>query len=171
MKKALPYALVALAAAAIAIQFAPVNKRNPPATREIQWDADATEALARKACYDCHSNETTWPWYATVAPFSWRIAGHVASGRRHLNFSTWDQPNEDLDEVTEQLEEREMPLWDYKIMHAKSRLSDAEYELLLAGFRATYAADPPIERRRRPMPGQGAPADTVSVDSTRTASQ
>jgi hypothetical protein len=76
------------------------------------------------------------------------VAGHVADGRRHLNFSTWDQPNEDLEEIEEQIEKREMPLWDYKLIHGEARLTDEEYDQLLAGIRATYATDPAVPRRR-----------------------
>lgn len=147
MKKVRPY-LLAVVVVLLAIQFIPVRKDNPPVTREIRWDSEATAQIARRACYDCHSNETTWPWYTAVAPISWRIAGHVEEARSKLNFSTWDQPNENLDEVVEVLEEREMPLWDYILSHSEARLSDEEYDRLLAGVRATFAADPPIERQR-----------------------
>jgi len=148
MKKYRSYAIVALVAAAVAIQFAPVERRNPRVSQEIKWDSPETEALARKACYDCHSNETVWPWYAWVAPASWRVAGHVADGKRHLNFSTWDQPNEDLDEIKKQLDSREMPLWDYRLFHPEARLTDEEYDKLMAGIRATYETDPAVRRRR-----------------------
>lgn len=148
MKKIRSYLIAALAVAAVVIQFVPVEKSNPPVTREIRWDSPETAALARRACYDCHSHETTWPWYASVAPVSWRVTHHVNHGREYLNFSTWDRPNEDLDEVIEVLQEDEMPLKDYRLMHGEARLTDAEVERLIAGFRATFAADPPVARRR-----------------------
>jgi hypothetical protein len=87
----------------------------------------------------------------------------VEEGRGKLNFSTWDQPNENLDEVVEVLEEREMPLWDYILIHSGARLSDEEYDRLLAGVRATFAADPPIERRRGQPPVE---PDTMDVELT-----
>jgi hypothetical protein len=153
MRKFLSYALVAVIAAFVAIQFAPVDKSNPRISREVHWDSPDTEALARRACYDCHSNETTWPWYASVAPVSWRVSAHVADGRRHLNFSAWDQPNENLDEIVEQVEKGEMPLSDYLLLHWDAKLSPDESARLLDGIRATFAEDPPIERRRREPAG------------------
>jgi hypothetical protein len=141
-----------LGVAFVGIQFVPVDRSNPPVTREIAWDSPETRALARRACMDCHSNETTWPWYSYVAPISWRVADHVEDGRGHLNFSTWDKANEDMDEVKEQVEEGEMPLNDYLLLHGEARLSDAEKAALLQGLGRTFEADPPIERKRRPRP-------------------
>jgi hypothetical protein len=157
MRKYRSHLFIAVLVALVAIQFVPVRKDNPPVTREIRWDSEETAAVARRACYDCHSNETTWPWYTSFAPVSWRIAGHVEEGRGKLNFSAWDEPNENLDEVVEVLEEREMPLWDYILVHSGARLSDDEYDRLLAGVRATFAADPPIERRRGAPQSEAAP--------------
>jgi glutaredoxin len=94
LKKVLKFAGIAFVVLLILIQFIPVAHTNPPVTREIQWDSLQTRALAQRACFDCHSNETVWPWYAYVAPVSWRIANHVYDGRRRLNFSEWDRPNE-----------------------------------------------------------------------------
>ncbi|MEZ4699751.1 MAG: heme-binding domain-containing protein [Rhodothermales bacterium] len=137
----------------ILIQFFPVERTNPPVTREVRWDSPETRELAVRACFDCHSNESVWPWYAYVAPVSWRISEHVVDGRRHLNFSTWDQPNEDFEEVEEQIKEEEMPLWDYLIMHSEAKLSPQETQALLNGLKATFEQDPPIERPRRRPPG------------------
>ncbi|ARA94491.1 hypothetical protein AWN76_015890 [Rhodothermaceae bacterium RA] len=139
----------------VALQFVPVDRSNPPVSREVRWDRPETRALAQRACFDCHSNETVWPWYAYVAPVSWRVAGHVEDGRRHLNFSAWDQPNEDADEVEEVLREGEMPLWDYVLLHPEARLTGAETEALIEGLRATFAADPPVPRRRSASPEPG----------------
>ena len=147
MKKfLLPLIVIAL----IAIQFVPVERTNPPVVDEIDWDSPQTREIAQRACFDCHSNETVWPWYSYVAPISWRIAGHVDHGREHLNFSEWNRPNEDLDEIKEVMEEGEMPLWDYLIMHSEAKLTEAETAQLLQGFAATYERDPNIERPRRP---------------------
>ena len=55
----------------VVIQFVPVERPNPPVLREPNWDSPETRALAQRACFDCHSNETTWPWYSQVAPVSW----------------------------------------------------------------------------------------------------
>ena len=71
----------------IAIQFVPVNKSNPPVVSEPRWDSPQTQALAERACYDCHSNQTRWPWYSNIAPISWVLAHNVQEGRATLNFS------------------------------------------------------------------------------------
>lgn len=141
VKKGILYGIPAIL---ILIQFRPVDRSNPAVSREIHWDSPATAELARRACYDCHSNETVWPWYSYVAPVSWLIAEHVEHGRRHLNFSTWDQPNEDADEIVEVVEKGEMPLKQYLPLHAEARLSEEEKEALIAGLKATLAADPPV---------------------------
>lgn len=128
----------------VAIQFVSVDRTNPAVTREIRWDAEATRDLARGACYDCHSNETAWPWYARVAPASWLVAADVNEGRAHLNFSTWDQPNEDAEEIIEMVLEGRMPLKKYSLMHPEARLDDAARSTLVEGLRATLEADPPV---------------------------
>ena len=136
---------VLIVAVVLLIQLIPVDRTNPPVTREIQWDSLETEQLARRACYDCHSNETIWPWYAYVAPASLLVADHVDHGRGHLNFSEWDKPNEDADEIIEVIEKGEMPLTGYVRMHAEADLSPAEKEALINGLIATLENDPPID--------------------------
>lgn len=94
-------------------------------------------ASLKKACYDCHSNETQWPWYSQIAPVSWWTANHVAEGRQHLNFSTFGQlpPDEQaktLEEASEALREGEMPLSSYVWMHPQAQLSGPEKQALLA---------------------------------------
>ncbi|MCX6048002.1 MAG: heme-binding domain-containing protein [Chloroflexi bacterium] len=148
MKRFLRNALFVIIGLLIAIQFIPVQRTNPAITREVKWNAPETRAIAKRACFDCHSNETTWPWYAYVAPISLRLASHVTEGRERLNFSAWDQPNESYSEVEKVLREDEMPLWDYLLMHTDAKLSDADKQALLAGLKATYANDPPIKKTR-----------------------
>lgn len=103
----------------IGLQFIPVDRSNPPITQEICWNAEETKYLAQRACYDCHANTTRWPWYAYIAPISWRVADHVHHGREHLNFSEWDRLNEDVAEIIEVIYTGEMPLQDYLFMHPK----------------------------------------------------
>jgi mono/diheme cytochrome c family protein len=126
------------------IQLVPVDRSNPEVTREIQWNSAETADIARRACYDCHSNETVWPWYAYVAPVSWRVAEHVEEGREHLNFSEWDKPQDDAEEIVEVLEEGEMPLPDYLRMHPEARLTDEELEAFIEGVEATLWNDRPL---------------------------
>ncbi|MFN8444665.1 MAG: heme-binding domain-containing protein [Caldilineaceae bacterium] len=130
-----------------------INRSNPAVVQEVKWDSPATRDLAKRACFDCHSNETTWPWYSYVAPVSVRVANHVDEGRGRLNFSDWTQPNEDFDEIQKVLDRGEMPLWDYLLMHADAKLSAEETQTLLAGLKATYANDPPVKRERRNFGG------------------
>lgn len=134
----------------VLLQLIPLSKTNPPVTREVKWDSPTTRTLAQRACFDCHSNETVWPWYARVAPASMLLANHVNEGRGRLNFSAWDQPNESYREVEKVLAEGEMPPWDYLLMHPTAKLSDSEKQQLLDGLKATYAQDPAVERKRGP---------------------
>ncbi len=135
--------LLGLAGAAsiglLAIQFVPVDYINPPIRGIPRWDSPRTEALARRACYDCHSNETRWPAYSRVAPLSWWIVAHVRDGRSHLNFS--EPPYEEADEAAEELMEGEMPLRSYVLAHAEARLTPAETQQLAEGLRRTFGSD------------------------------
>lgn len=152
MKRVLRIILIVVVLVLVVIQLFSLTHTNPPVTREVRWNAPETRALAQRACFDCHSNETVWPWYAYVAPLSLRIQHHVDEGREHLNFSAWDQPNADAEEMAKLIRNGDMPLWDYLLMHPEAKLSAAEQEALIAGLEATLASDPPIERRR---PGEG----------------
>ena len=121
MKKWVTKAGIVLVVAFVGMQFVPVERVNPPAEGAVQTPADLKNVLQR-ACYDCHSNETVWPWYSRVAPFSWLIAEDVKKGRVELNFSVWDQYNErrrarKLKEIVEQVEQSTMPQWYYALLH------------------------------------------------------
>ena len=108
---------------------------NPPVTQAAEWGDPEGEALARAACYDCHSNETTWPVYSYVAPMSWLVRSDVEGGRHSLNLSELDQGGgKELDDAAETIEEGEMPPSQYTILHPDSRLGDAEKERLMAAF-------------------------------------
>jgi mono/diheme cytochrome c family protein len=126
---------------AIAIQFAPtpVSRINPPVQAEPQWDSPATREMFYRACGDCHSNQTSWPWYSRVAPVSWLIASDVAEGRQRLNVSEWNRPQRGADEAAEVVAEGEMPLPIYLIMHPDARLSTAERQALALGLQASFA--------------------------------
>ena len=122
----------------LAIQLIPYGRdhTNPPVTAEPAWDTAQTRALAVRACFDCHSNETVWPWYSNVAPLSWLVQRDVDEGRETLNFSEWDRPQEG-EEAAESVRERSMPPRQYVITHPDARLSDAELEALANGLAAT----------------------------------
>jgi hypothetical protein len=143
---------IAIAVILVVLQFVPLTRANPPVTREIKWNAPETRVLTQRACFDCHSNQTVWPWYAYVAPLSMRVVNHVDEGRQRLNFSQWDQPNADFNEVKRSLTEGQMPLSDYLLLHGNAKLSAAETTALLAGLAATFQQDPPIPQPRRQRP-------------------
>lgn len=126
--------VVVLAVAFVGIQLVPVDRENPAATLEVPAPDDV-RAVLKRSCYDCHSNQTRWPWYAYVAPLSWFVADHVEGGRDHLNFSMWnaysqEQRDHRLDKMVEEIEEGQMPLDEYLLLHPTARVSDAELALL-----------------------------------------
>lgn len=123
----LRWVVLGLVVAFVAIQFVPVDWSNPPVSAEVPAPPEA-RALLRRACYDCHSHETVWPWYSKVAPVSWLIARDVRKGRDELNFSTWDryttkQQVKKLKESWEEVAEGEMPPWFYLPVHRDAALS------------------------------------------------
>lgn len=113
----------------------------PPVTAEPAWDSPTTRELAVRACFDCHSNEVTWPWYSNVAPISWAVQRHVDEGRHELNFSEWNRPQDEADEAAETVIEGEMPPLYYTITHPDARLTDAEKQQLIDGLTATLGRD------------------------------
>jgi mono/diheme cytochrome c family protein len=125
--------------ALVAIQFVPYGhgRVNPAIAAEPAWDSPATRALAKQACFDCHSNETEWPAYSRVAPVSWLIQHDVSEGRAVLNFSEWQRAQKEAKEAREEILEREMPPAIYQIMHAHARLSDADRDRLARGLANT----------------------------------
>ncbi|MEO8484113.1 MAG: heme-binding domain-containing protein [Acidobacteriota bacterium] len=123
----LPRLAVFAAVALVGLQFLPLDRSNPPVTAEIPASA-AVNSVIRRACYDCHSNETMWPWYSRVAPVSFLVARDVHEGRRHLNFSTWGQyePAKQaklVREIWKQVSTGEMPMSIYLPLHPHARLS------------------------------------------------
>ena len=127
----------------VAIQFVPYGRDhvNPPVAAEPAWDSPETRALARQACYDCHSNETEWPAYSAVAPVSWLVQRDVVEGRAALNFSEWQKPQDEATEAAEDVLEGEMPLRIYQLMHAHARLSAADRERLARGLEKTLGIE------------------------------
>jgi len=125
------------------VQLIPYGRAhaNPPVVQEPTWDSPRTRELAVRACFDCHSNETKWPGYAHVAPFSWVLARDVDAGRTTLNFSEWNRSWDLAVEAGPSVLRREMPPRSYKMMHAPARLSDAETEELARGLDATFGTD------------------------------
>jgi hypothetical protein len=131
-------ALFGVGAIALAQLVQPV--RDDPAERSGFDAPRGIQKTLRKACYDCHSNQTAWPWYSAVAPVSWIVSAHVHAGRRHLNFSEWSDYASDpgtvadkFNAIAKQVRERRMPPWYYRVTHPRSRL-DAEQRDALIGW-------------------------------------
>jgi hypothetical protein len=132
----LRWSAVGLCVGFIVIQFVPVNRTNPPVEGDLRAPAEVLSVL-RRACYDCHSNETMWPWYSRIAPVSWGIAHDVNEGRAALNFSTWNQLSpekqaEAMKESWEEVVEGKMPTWYYVALHPEARLSANDQSVLRA---------------------------------------
>lgn len=116
----------------IGVQFIRPAATNPVAGAPLAIADPRVESILRRSCFDCHSNETRWPWYSHVAPVSWRVTDHVNHGRKHLNFSDWSAADsaERIEEICKETKEREMPLRDYLLLHRDARLSREDIEVL-----------------------------------------
>ena len=128
--------LVGVVVLVVAIQLVPVSRTNPPVVNALAAPPDVM-AILKTSCYDCHSNETVWPWYAYVAPVSWLVAHDVDEGREHLNFSDITAYEggdlaEISEEVVEEIAKGEMPLWFYVPLHEGANVTRAELEILAA---------------------------------------
>lgn len=133
--------IAAGAAVLVAIQFVPFGRdhQNPPVTGEPQWDRPETRELFFRGCRDCHSNETVWPWYSSVAPLSWLASLDVSIGRKKFNVSEWGRPGRNEgDEAAEELRDAKMPPWFYLPSHPEARFTPEEKETLVRGLEATF---------------------------------
>ena len=137
VQRVLRFAVLGAVLVGVAIQFVPVKGVGTnPAERISLGAPPAVEAVMRRACLDCHSNETRWPLYARIAPASWLMARDVNRGRQHLNLSEWGGSDEeerklDRENCWEKIETGEMPPWFYVYpMHLGARLSEADKALL-----------------------------------------
>ena len=112
---------------------------NPPVTATIAWDSPQTEKLARSACFDCHSNETRYPWYSNIAPVSWLVNNDINEGRRKMNFSTGSHMF--TDEMENQIEKGLMPKPVYLPLHPEANLTVEQKKQLIDGLIATFGVD------------------------------
>jgi hypothetical protein len=145
-QRILGYGGAGLVAGLLLIQLVPYgrNHTNPPVTQEPKWDSPQTRALAARACFDCHSNLTSWPWYSNVAPVSWLVQRDVDGGRAQFNFSEWNKPQDvSSGDLADSIRSGSMPPWFYTIPHPNARLSSAEKDALIRGLIATLNASPP----------------------------
>jgi hypothetical protein len=139
-RKILKYGFVVLALLFVGIQFVQPERTNPPVDPASTFEAVAMPgpevvSLVRRACYDCHSHNTVWPWYAYVAPVSWLVADDVRVARRKLNFSQWnllgpEMSHTRLKEACQEVKDGGMPLWNYLLMHPEARLTAEDVKTL-----------------------------------------
>jgi len=126
----------------ILIQLVPIgrNLTNPPALTEPEWNSPRTKELVEAACYDCHSNQTTWPWYAKVAPASWLVYSNVTDARKTLNFNELKpgQGKEMVENMVKLVETANMPPFMYQTVHPAPRFSSAERLAVINGLLATF---------------------------------
>jgi mono/diheme cytochrome c family protein len=141
VKRVIVFGLAIVVGGFLLIQLVPYGRdhTNPPVASEPNWDSPQTRELAQTACFDCHSNETTWPWYGNIAPVSWLVQHDTDEGRRILNFSTWANGGQGREpgEAVEAVYEGQMPPPTYLITHPQARLTAAEKQALAQGLRAT----------------------------------
>ncbi len=140
--------IVLIVAGFLLAQLIPYGRShtNPPVVKEPPWDSPTTRTLAQRACFDCHSNETTWPWYTNIAPVSWLTQRDVDEGRRRLNFSNWRGPQAGGggegegrfggggNEVARVIERGSMPPWYYVVIHPTAALTAQEKQHLITGL-------------------------------------
>ena len=132
--------LALVSAALLVLQIIPYGRdhTNPDTVAEPAWDSPRTRELAARACFDCHSYRTRWPWYSHVAPFSWVVQRNVDNARTIMNFSDWSRSWELSAQAVSSVLGREMPPRTYLLMHPDAVLSDQEKVELAHGLQRTF---------------------------------
>lgn len=136
--------LIALPIIFILMQFVRIDKTNPSYSLnndfiEIEKPSKEIAEILKTSCYDCHSNQSTYPWYSNVAPVSWIVKNHINEGREHFNLSEWNQySTEDkkdiMHECAEEVEEGNMPMKPYLLMHSEAKLTEKQRGILIDFF-------------------------------------
>jgi len=141
MKRIIKLFLLFLLGVFVLMQLFPVEK--PMVTMDNPNDligsglvSKEVATIVQTSCYDCHSNQTNYPWYSKIAPVSWILYDHIEEGREHLNFSNWNRLEKEdkmeaLDEIIEVIEEGEMPLESYLLIHREANLSEHQQEAII----------------------------------------
>lgn len=125
----------------VGIQFIPTSRNQSDTVPKTDFMLvndvpKQVESIITTSCYDCHSNNTDYPWYNKVQPVAWFLEDHVAHGKEELNFNAWAdysnrRKNSKLKSVISQIEDGEMPLWSYTLIHRESELSEDEKKIVL----------------------------------------
>jgi hypothetical protein len=156
--------LLVLLVAFIVIQFFRPEKNistepSPNSISSLMALPAPVEGILQKSCYDCHSNNTDYPWYAKVQPVTWWLNDHIKDGKKHLNFSEYASYSlrrqyHKMEEVIEMVKEEEMPLNSYTLVHRDADLSDSEREVLTSwaasvmdDMKAKYPIDSLIKKK------------------------
>ncbi len=139
-------AVLGLAVLAAAAQFIQPDRTNPPENPATTFEAVAkpspeVAAIIQRACRNCHSHSTKWPWYSRISPVSWLVANHVKEGRGKLNFSEWNLYSAEmsrlrLKQACSEVKAGEMPVWNYTLMHPEAKLSEADIQVLCSASAA-----------------------------------
>jgi hypothetical protein len=119
------------------IQLVPIDRTNPPTTQEPKWSSPEARALVKQSCFQCHSNETEWPWYSYIAPASWLIKFDVVNGRDQFNFSEWDQNPGTLSQMVRNIQRGSMPPLQYTLFHPDAKLNDQQKQALIDALTST----------------------------------
>lgn len=140
MKKNLKIVALVLFAAFFIAQFVRPDRNNPPVVQAETLESsmqipENVEWILTRSCSDCHTNNTIYPWYSNITPFNWLLADHIIDGRRNLNLSVWNtyetrRKRRKLDQICEQISDREMPLPSYLLIHRAAKLSDGDIKIL-----------------------------------------
>ncbi len=155
LKKIMIYVLLGLAGVFVLLQLVPYGRQhtNPPVVSEPPWGSPEARQVAQRACFDCHSNETVWPWYSNIAPISWLIQRDVEEGRAKLNFSEWgvsqgegewgeaEEGGEGVREIARVVQRGFMPPPYYVLLHPQARLSAQEKQMLIQGLPTAVATN------------------------------
>jgi hypothetical protein len=138
--KGLVVGLAAILGIFLLLQLVPYGRThsNPPTVAEPAWDSPRTRELAVRACFDCHSNQTRWPWYAKVAPFSWTVQFDVETARSVINFSEWTRDYALVGYAGRRTSSGMMPPYKYRLNHPEADLTPAERAELARGLEATF---------------------------------
>jgi len=142
---------ILLVTAFVVLQFFGIDRSNPVFDQQsdlisIEKPPVDIKNILRSSCYDCHSNETIWPWYSYIAPVSWMLEEHVIDGRDKLNFSDWGSYKQEdkvftIEDMLEEIEDGEMPLPAYLLLHSDAKLSKEQKEKLLNWLRSIQKLD------------------------------
>jgi hypothetical protein len=148
MKRIFKWAIPVLVAGFAGMQLAQPARTNPPVKTDFLTSTGAppdVAAMFRASCYDCHSNETRWPWYSYITPVSWQVAQDVNHGRRHVNLSEWPADKPDLarkkiEDMSDEIDDGDMPLGKYTLIHKDAQLTKQQRDTLTQWLDAQASA-------------------------------